>query len=889
MARLWIDGHEFAAKDGVSLLTAIRDAGFDIPAACSDPRLKPSGSCRLCLVRLENQPKLVSSCALSVVDGMRASVMSDELEAYRFESLRALARDYPKDLVEALPEKPLHRWFVRYGVDCAEGDFARFVDDTNPYFRFDPAGCIDCFKCEQVCSELQGSFVWHFVNRGDRLRVLPNSDTTLIESSCKSCGACSDVCPSGALVDKARLTVANPIESWTKTTCPYCGVGCELEVGVSDRRIVQVKPVKESPVSKGHLCVKGRYAHAFVHAPDRVTEPMIRVDGDWKTVSWDEALSFVVQKFSAARDQFGPHSIGVLGSARGTNEENYLAQKFARAVIGTNNVDCCARVCHAPSAAGMKMTLGTGAATSCFDDIEIAKTILIVGANPSENHPIVGERIKQAVLNGAKLIVIDPRRIELAEIADVHLMIRPGMNVPVLNTLANIVISGCYSDRAFIESRTADFEAYAEFVKEWTPERCAELAHVGAEDLVAAAELFGKHKPAIAFHGLGVTEHTQGTEGVMAIVNLALVTGNIGKPGAGVNPLRGQNNVQGSAHMGCDPNSLTGGVDLLQNRERFESVWNLPISKEPGLNMIKMMDRAKNGEIKALWVIGYDVYMSNPYASESDKSFANIDCVIVQDLFMNETAKRFGHVFLPCCSSFERDGTFMNSERRIQRVRKAMEPIGNSRSDWEIICDVASRMGYGSSFHFSSPEEIWEEIRKVWPAGAGISYSRIEEHGLQWPCFTEDDPGAARLHGLTFAIGDRAKFRKIEYRPTPEEVSDEYPLMLVTGRHLYHFNAGTMTERTLNAEIRPTDRLDCTLEDASRLGFSDGCSVRVVSKYGSVVVPLHICDTVSVGEVFATFHTAELMVNQVTGPHRDKFVGAPEYKVTAVRLEAVGG
>jgi formate dehydrogenase major subunit len=576
-----------------------------------------------------------------------------------------------------------------------------------------------------------------------------------------------------------------------KTTCAYCGTGCEMNVGTLDGRIVSIRPTQEAPVNKGHLCVKGRYAYEYTYATDRITRPMIRDGARWRIASWDEAIAFTASELNRLLEQYGPQSVGILGSSRATNEENYLTQKFARVALGTNNVDCCARVCHAPSAAAMKLMLGTGAATNSFDDIEKARTLMICGANPTGNHPIVGARIKQAVLRGAHLIVIDPRQIELAHYADCHLQIRPGTNVALLNAMAATIVGEKLYDESFLRERVAEWEQFRDFIEQWSPEQVADTCGVEAALIRKAARLYATEKPVISFHGLGLTEHTQGTEGVMCLVNLALLTGNLGRPGTGVNPLRGQNNVQGAAHMGCEPDHLTGYIPIADGKSRFDSLWGAPVPTTKGLNLLQMMDAAEEGRLKALWSIGYDVVLTNANAHATKRALQSLELVIIQDLFLNETASAFGSVFLPAASSFEKDGTFMNAERRIQRVRKVVEPVGESKPDWEIVCALARALGKGEFFNFHSAEGIWTEARAVWPAGQGITYGRIEHGGLQWPCPTEAHPGTEVLHGETFPIGKRAALRRVDYRPTAEAVSEDFPFLLVTGRNLYQFNAGT--------------------------------------------------------------------------------------------------
>jgi formate dehydrogenase major subunit len=660
-----------------------------------------------------------------------------------------------------------------------------------------------------------------------------------------------------------------------------------MMVGTRGNRIVQIKPAVDAPVNKGHLCVKGRYAFDFVRASDRVTQPMIRENGEWKKVSWSDALAFTAENLNRIVKKRGPESLGVLGSARATNEDNYLAQKFARVVLGTNNVDCCARVCHAPSAAALKTMFGTGAATNSFDDIEQARAFLLCGTNATENHPIVGARIKQAVLRGAKLIVVDPRKIELAHYTDIHLQIKPGTNVPLLNAMACVIVEEELFDESALTERVSGWDEFRGFIQAFSPEKMVSICDADPKLIREAARLYATTKPAMSFHGLGLTEQRQGTNSVMCLVNIALLTGNFGKPGSGVNPLRGQNNVQGAAHMGCEPANLTGMVALDEGRTLFEEVWRAPVPDAKGLDLMQMMDAASDGKLKALWAIGYDIALTNPDANATTQSLNSLEFVIVQDMFLNRIAREFGNVFFPVASSFEREGTFMNSERRIQRVRKVIEAPGEAKADWEIICDLARSMGKAEFFDFRSVEEIWEEIRTVWKAGHGISYARLESGGLQWPCPTEDHPGTAVLHTKSFSRGARAPLKQIEFAASDEKTSPEYPFLLTTGRTLYQFNAGTMTMRTPNRELRSTDALNISADDAARRNLRDGDRVRVRSRYGEVLAPIRIEQSVKPGELFATFHTSDVFLNRLVGPGRDDIVHTPEYKVVAVQIEKV--
>jgi formate dehydrogenase major subunit len=594
--------------------------------------------------------------------------------------------------------------------------------------------------------------------------------------------------------------------------------------------------------------------------------------------------AFVIGRLRELIDRHGPDSVGILGSARATNEDNYLIQKFARTVLGTNNVDCCARVCHAPSAAALKQVLGTGLATNSFDDLERARTILVCGANPTEDHPVVGVRIRQAARRGARLIVIDPRRIELAADATWHLALRPGTDIALLNAIAHVIVTEGLCANTFLASRVDGVDAFTQFIRDWPPARAAAICGVDADAIRGAARLYATQAPAMSIHGLGLTEHVQGTEGVMALINLALLTGNLGRPGGGVNPLRGQNNVQGAAHMGCDPGSLPGSTPLDSGAPQFEQQWGRPLPRTRGLNLMEMMQAAAAGRLKALWAIGYDVFLTNPNANDTAEALRALEFVIVQDLFLNETARMFGTVFLPACSSFEKDGTFMNGERRIQRVRAALPPAGASKPDWQIVAEMARGMGH-SGFGFTNPEEVWDEVRSLCSGARGMTYARLDHGGLQWPCPAEDHPGTAVLHTLQFGRGPRAALQCIDDRPTTERTTPEYPWLLMTGRSLYQFNAGTMTGRTRNAELRPSDLLDISVDDAAKVGVRPDEPVRVVSRYGAAVLPVRISGAMARGQLFATFQNPERLVNAITGANRDGVTDTPEYKVTAVRVE----
>jgi formate dehydrogenase major subunit len=886
-----IDGEERELPAGLTVLQALRGSGIELPALCHDDRLAPIGQCWSCTVEFSPAPGLPfhnrPACREPLREGCEVRSGSAALEGFRHNLLEQLADRVAPAELERFPDKALHRALQRCGIAARAGTSGpSAIDTSHPHIRVDMNRCIACRRCVRICDDLQGESVWHVLGRGADLRIGTEGEVPLVESACVGCGACVDTCPTAALTD-ARAWQEPTAESWTRTVCPYCAVGCELEVGTAADRIVATRPVLDGPANKGHLCVKGRYALGYVDAPDRVTSPRIRREGHWHAVSWDDAIAFAADGLRRIVLEHGPDAVGVLGSARATNEENYLTQKFARIAIGTNNVDCCARVCHTPSAAALKHMLGTGAATNSFDDIEQAACFLVVGANPLENHPVVGARIRQQVRRGARLIVVDPRRTALAGIADVHLPLRPGTNVPLLNALAQVMLEEDLVDHDFLSSRVDGTASFAGFVAPWTPERAAGICGLTPDAIRRAARLYARERPAMCLHGLGLTEHVQGTQGVMALINLALLTGNLGRPGTGINPLRGQNNVQGAALMGCDPGTLTGSVRLAEARDRFQAAWGVAPPHTTGLNVLGMIDAARAGRLKALYVIGYDIFASLAQAHEAAAALSQLDLIVVQDLFLNETARAFGHVFLPAVSSFEKDGTFMNSERRVQRVRRALPPRGDALDDSRIICRLAAELGHGAHFAHAGAEPVWNEIRQLWPAGSGISYERLEQRGLQWPCIDENDTGTAVLHAERFTRDVRARLEQIDYHPTGERTDADYPFLLTTGRNLNQFNVGTMTGRTPQQVLRPTDTLDMHPYDALQLELHEGMLLRVESRYGEAVLPLRITDAVAPGQLFASFHDPARLLNRVTGPTRDAVTAAPEYKVTAVRVALV--
>lgn len=893
MLQVSINDKTFSLPAGTTILKGLKSIGLDIPSICNDDRIAAYGGCRLCLVKIEGINRLQTACNTELSNGMKIFTHSSEIESLRKDLLRMLASNYPKDSVALQPEKEFNKILRQYGIDMNTKELThnpvnKTVDDSHPTIRVDMSKCIYCFRCVRICNELQGQFTWAVIKRGSETKIVPDSGTTFGESSCVACGACSDSCPTGAIDDKSPLLLGLPTK-WTKTTCLYCGVGCEMMAGTTNDKISQILPSLDSPVNKGHLCTKGRYAFEFVDSPDRVTTPLIRElrerGSQWREVSWDEAIKYTAKKFKDLIDKHGSDNIGVVGSARGTNEENYVTQKFTRLVLGTNNVDNCARVCHSPSAAALKKMLGTGAATNSFSDIEYAKTFLICGTNTTECHPIVGARIKQQVLKGANLIVIDPRKIELAHYADIHLNIKPGTNIPLLNAIAHTIINEGLIDSEFVEDRVNKFKEFSSFIERWTPKLAGKICGIDPSMIKDAAILYAEQKPSISFHGLGLTEHIQGTETVMALINLALITGNMGKRGTGINPLRGQNNVQGVGNMGCMPNILTGGISIEEGKGLHEKLWKGKIPKSKGQNILQLLDRSREGKLNGLYLIGYDVFLTMPNSKEIGDAFKNLELVVIQDLFMTETGKKFGTIFLPASSGFEKEGTFMNSERRVQMVNKIVKERGASKTDWEILSLLASAMGHKDGFSFKNSEEIWNEVRELWPDASGISYARINEHGIQWPCKTGDDNGTEILHKDAFKIGKKAALESIDFRPTTEKTSKQYPFTLITGRNLFLFNAGTMSLRSSIESFHPFDVLEISPQDAKKYKLKNGEKLKISSHYGETTISAEISDRVNPGELFSTFTSPDIFINQITSSHRDNHVGTPEYKVTAVSIE----
>ena len=849
-----IDGLALRPAPEETILSAARRLGIEIPTVCHLPGHAPDGGCRVCLVEVAGAPRPVGACHTLLGDGMRVRTSSESLERLRA-AVRELAGSSPRD---AAPRT------------------------SHPYLRFTPAACITCRRCLHVCEEVQGANVYAVAGRGADTHLVFGADEHFETSPCTSCGACVEVCPTGALSDVDGEAAGGALRS-VRSTCGYCGVGCQVEVEADAGTVLRIRGVPDAAVNAGHLCAKGRYAHRWRESVERLTRPLARVGGRLEPISWAEAIALAAQRLDAIRREHGPDALGALTSSRSTNEAAYLLQKLFRSRFGTNNVDCCARVCHASTARGLRDALGVGAATACYDDIERARLIAVVGANPSEAHPVIGARIVQAVRRGARLLVIDPRRIDLAELADSFLPVRPGANVAVLNALAGLLLATDSVDRDYLASRTEGIESLSERLLPPPLEGASRASGVSVAELRAAAQLIAEAGPTLFVSGLGTSELSQGTASVRALCNLALLSGSVGRAGAGLLPLRGQNNVQGNADMGGAPDSFPGYQPLgaPDARERFAALWGALPSARRGRTIPEMLDEARAGSLRALWIQGEDIAQSDPDQRRVVEALAKLEFLVVQEIFPSETTA-FAHLVLPAASWLEQDGTFTNAERRIQRVRAAAAPPGEARPDWRVIRDVANALGCG--WDYPTSERVMEEIARAAPdLFGGVSYARLESGGLQWPCPTPDHPGTPRMHVQGFA-GGRAHLGYSDYAASPESDVAGFPYRLITGRVLQHYNVGTMTRRTASLELAPRDWLEIHPADAERQGVREGAEVEVESRWGSCRARARLSPRVIPGTLFLSFHFPETHANRVTGPSRDPDSHCPEYKLTAVRL-----
>ena len=899
--RIEVDGRAIEVPRGASVLDAVRAAGVDLPTLCHDDRLPSVGSCRTCLVRVDG---VVAASCVTPADG-HASVETEgqDLEGLRRDALRLIISDLPPRAVQETHSE-LAVACERSGleVDTAPAtrggaaDRSHPIDDSHPYVHFDQDLCIACGRCVRMCADVQGTFALTLVGRGADTVAAPGTGGRWVESDCVGCGGCVDSCPTGAIsqpglpIGAAASRSLPPDSSVTRTTCGYCGVGCALEAVAVDGQVTAVLPDRDGPVNRGHACVKGRFAHGFLRAPDRLTEPLMRRGrgGDLEPVTWPEALDRIVAGFRAAVGAGGPDSVAAICSSRATNEENYLVQKFMRTVIGTNNIDNCARLCHAPTGAGLTASFGLAGGTDSFDDIDQADCFLVVGANPVEAHPVVGARLLNLALGGAGLVVVDPREVGLAKYADLHLRPRPGTNVALCHGIAHVMLAENLVDEEFLRDRAAGLAELAELLVRYPPPEVADITGVPAADIVAAARIYGRaRRPAIVY-GLGVTEHLHGTDGVRALANLAILRGAVGTDrGLGIFPLRGQNNVQGASDVGALPDSLPGYGKVADPdaRARAEDVWGVPVPAQPGMRIPEMFAAARAGRLRALWVIGEDVCHTDPDSNRVRAALDACPLVISQDLFLSETS-RHADIVLPAAAWLEKDGTFVNFDRRFQRVRPAVQPPGDARSDFDIVNAVAA--AFGADLGCPTPAAALDECARTSPHFSGLSHTRLDREGaIAWPCPRADQPGQGKLYTERFATSDgRAHLAAAPYLPPGEHPDEAFPLVLITGRRLTHYNTGSMTRRTDNLALDPVDRLDVHPDDAARHHLRDDRPVMVESRHGQARLVVRVTTETPPGHVFCAIHFPDSRVNALTSDQADSVTSCPEYKVTAVRLSS---
>ena len=903
LVTLEIDGHQVTVNAGSSVMRAAAEAGITVPKLCATDSLDPFGSCRMCLVEIEGARGYPASCTTPVAEGMKVCTQNDKLATIRKGIAELYISDHPLDcltcsangdceLQDTVGAVGLRE--VRYGFE-GNNHLSSEKDNSNPYFSFDPSKCIVCSRCVRACEEVQGTFALTIDGRGFESHVSPGQDQPFMESECVSCGACVQACPTATLMEKSVIDHGQPEHS-TITTCAYCGVGCSFRAEMKGEQLVRMVPDKNGQANHGHSCVKGRFAFGYATHKDRITTPMVRdkITDPWRETSWEEAIQFAADRLKGIQAKYGKNSIGGITSSRCTNEETYLVQKLIRAGFGNNNVDTCARVCHSPTGYGLKNTFGESSGTQNFDSVMKSDVILVIGANPTDGHPVFGSMMKRRLRQGAKLIVIDPRSIDLVSNsphikADYHLKLRPGTNVAVVTALAHVIVTEGLVDEAFALERcdVESFEKWKTFVSQtqYSPEAVEEITGVDAESLRAAARLYATGGNGAIYYGLGVTEHSQGSTTVIGIANLAMATGNIGREGVGVNPLRGQNNVQGSCDMGSFPHEFVGyrHVSDVETRKLFESAWGVNLESEPGLRIPNMFAAAIDGSFKGLYVQGEDIAQSDPDINHVHHALRELECLVVQDIFLNETAK-FAHVFLPGSSFLEKNGTFTNAERRISPVRKVMTPLAG-KEDWQVTQDLANALGY--PMNYSHPSEIMDEIARLTPQFANVSYQKIDEMGsIQWPCNDEAPEGTPTMHADEFVRG-KGRFMLTEYIPTPERTSSKYPLILTTGRILSQYNVGAQTRRTENVAWHSEDKLELHPHDAEVLGISDGDWVGVKSRVGETVMHAVISDRMQPGVVYTTFHFPHSGANVITTENSDWATNCPEYKVTAVHVSKV--
>ena len=889
---LSIDNQEVTVPKGTTILEAAKGLGVEIPTLCHLKELAPDGSCRMCVVEVEGGRRggLTTACTAHCQEDMVVSTHSEKVADSRRFILDLLLSNHKLDCFSCGKngDCQLQQYALDYGIDATSFTEGKRMpchqeDTSNPFFSYDPEKCIMCRRCARVCQLRQGRDVLSIANRGFETKMMLSYGQAFDQSICESCGNCVSSCPTGALTAKDTKEYRKWETQKIPTTCPHCGTGCQMNLLVKNNRLVGVEPL-DGPANKNLLCVKGKFAsYKFVGSGDRLTEPLIKRNGIFEPASWEEALTLVSLKFNEIKAENGPDALAGFSCSRATNEDNYVFQKMVRAAFGTNNVDNCARVCHSASVHGLAQTLGSGAMTNPIADItEDVDMILLVGSNPEEAHPVIGAQIRQAIQRGTQVVVVDPRKINLVKDSALHLQVQAGTNV----AFANGMMHEGLADRHFIEERTEGFLDLEKMVADYTPEKVAEICHIHPEDLIQAARMYAKAEKAPIIYCLGVTEHSTGTEGVMSMSNLAMLVGKVGKPGCGVNPLRGQNNVQGACDMGCMPYDFPGyqKVNNPEVIDKFEKAWHVPLNRNTGLTSTKVLPAATAGNVKGLYIFGEDPIVTDPDTGHVRQALESLDFLVVQELFMTETAA-YADVVLPGISYAEKDGTFTNTERRVQRVRKAVEPRGQAREDYEIFCEVMTRMGYPCAYE--SAKEIMEEISAVTPSFGGINYERLEKESLQWPCRSLTDPDTPIMHVGSFARG-KGLFKAIPYKQAQELPDEEYPYLMSTGRMLYHYNTRAMTGRTEGInQIANHSYIEINAVDAQALGIQEGDKVEVHSPRGKIETYAAVGNRVFPQEVFMTFHFPDGNVNEITNAVFDDIATIPEYKVCAVAIKPV--
>ena len=894
----YLDGEPMRFEAGETVLNFIdrhRGRGH-VPTLCDAPQLEPYGACRVCSVEVALKPdgprRVMASCHTPIADGMHIFPESPKVQRLRRNIVELVLTDHPLDCLtcEVNGNCELQTVAAKVGIrgvryPAGANHLDRKKDLSHPYMTSDLSKCINCSRCVRACDEIQGQFVLSMHGRGFGARIIKGLDTTFEDSPCVSCGACAQACPTSAISDRFMSKSIEATKK-TRTVCTYCGVGCNLTVATKGSEVLSIQAPVDAAVNHAHTCLKGRYAFKFFNHPDRLRQPLIRINGRLEKATWEEAYTHIHQHLTRIKNEHGGQAVAGISSARCTNEENYLMQKFIRAVMGTNNIDCCARVCHSPTAWGMQKSFGTGAATNSFEDLEFTKCIMVIGANPTEGHPVTGARLKQQVMKGIPLIVIDPRKIELVPYAKYHLQLRPGTNVALLNMMARFILDAGLMKREFVEKRCENWAEFEAGLKALDLDEMERITGVSQELARAAALEYASAEAAMSFHGLGVTEHQMGARTVMLIANLAMMTGNIGRPGVGVNPLRGQNNVQGAADMGCQPHQGAGYFEVNDPdvHRRYEEFYGVKLNGEPGWKIPEMFEAAIDGRLKALWLMGEDVVQTDPDSAHVKKAMGSLDFLVVQEIFMTETAK-FANVVLPASSFLEKSGTFTNAERRVQRVNAAVKPLEGTKPDGQILCEVMQRFGYPQDDY--TPDGVLAEIARIVPFFKGATWENLGDNGKQWP-IQEGGLDTQILHTESFKRG-LGKFHFFPWEESNELVENraEFPFILTTGRLLEHYNCGTMTRRTGNNLIVIRDELAINPKDARAKGIRPGDMVRLFSPRGEVELAARVTEEVKPGILYTTFHFPEAMVNNVTGAGHDADTLCPEYKVVAADVERV--